>query len=408
MAIVAAASIAAVTTSLAATAPGCGAPAWVSAWTAPAQSSSFDRPNGLDDLPRRFRDQTVRIRVSPRYAGDAVRVTLGNRFGTGPVSVAAATVARAADGASLAAGSVRPLTFGGSSTVTVPAGRSVTSDPIGYGVTPFEPLAVSFHVAGEVALDVHQWAITTNHLTRPGSGDHTGDVSGDAFGEELTSSLLVSAVDVLARDKVGAVVTLGDSITDGIGSTLGADQRWPDHLSRRLLASGRALSVVNAGMGGNHVATDGRIYPRAIGAAARQRVAWDALDAEGITDLVVFEGINDVTAASGTGTPELVISGYREIIDAARDRGVRVIGATITPAGLTGTQETARLKINRWIRTSGEFDAVLDFDRVIRDPGQWSRVRPEHDAGFAHLTDEAYGRLASSIDLGVFRGAGCG
>lgn len=383
---------------------------WVAAWTAPPQSSSLGRSDdtalGLADGPARtFADQTLRMFVAPHVAGGGLRVHLSNRFGTGPVTFTAASIGLRASGSSLEPGTVQSLAFGGQRDVTVPAGEEVVSDPVFVDVRPFEPFGVSVHVAGPAALDYHQWALATTYATPAGSGDHAVDPDGAAFTEELTSSFAVTAVDVLAPRKVAAVVAIGDSITDGIGSSPDSNQRWTDQLARRALGSSTPLSIVNAGIGGNRVA------PSAvgIGPAAPARFKLDALQQQGVTDVFVFEGINDIaTSAPGSDVADRVIAGYRSIITAARAEGVRVVASTITPAGLTGEKEAARRAVNHWIRTSGAFDAVVDFDRVVRDPRHHSSVLPEYDAAMAHLTDAGYLALAKSVDLDLFQGAGCG
>lgn len=383
---------------------------WVAAWTAPPQSSSLGRPDdaelGLaDGTARTFADQTLRMFVAPHVAGGGLRVHLSNRFGTGPVTIGAATIGLRASGSSLAPGTVQPLAFGGQRDVVVPAGDEVVSDPVFVDVHPFEPLGVSFHVTGAAALDYHQWALSTTYATAAGSGDHATDASGAAFTDELTSSFLVTAVDVLAPREVATVVAIGDSITDGIGSSPDTNRRWTDQLARRALDSSTPLSIVNAGIGGNRVA------PSAIGIgpAAPARFELDALRQPGVTDVFVFEGINDIaTSGPDSDVATRVIAGYRAIIAAAHAEGVRVVASTITPAGLTGEKEAARRVVNHWIRTAGAFDAVVDFDSVVRDPRHPSSVRPAYDAAMAHLTDAGYHALAKSVDLDVFQGAGCG
>jgi len=382
---------------------------WVAAWTAAPQSSSLGRPDdtpagAVDGPARTFRDQTVRIGVTPHTSGSAIRVHLSNRYGLVPVTVTSATIGEQDGDAALASGTVRPLTFGGAPGFSIPSGGEVVSDPLVADVTPFAPLAVSAHVAGPAAPDFHQWAQTTNYATAPASGDHAADISGAAFTQSFSSSYLVSGVDVMTSSAVGVVVALGDSITDGIGSTPSKDHRWPDALARRFVESSTPLTIVNAGIGGNRVAKS----TSGIGQAASSRVSRDALDQPGVTDVVVFEGINDITTSNGgSEVASRVIDGYRAIIEKAHSKGVRVTGATITPAGLTGSRESARREINTWIRTSGGFDRVLDFDSVVRDPKQPSRVRPTYDARMAHLTDAGYQELANSIDPSLFRGTGC-
>lgn len=388
----------------------CAGSHWVGTWQAPPQSSSLGRPDdaemGLADGPARsFQDQTLRMVVTNHVGGSAIRVHLGNRYGIGPLSLGAATLGTRQQGSSLVPGSVRALTFGGSRTVVIAPGEQAVSDPVFIDVPSFTPLAISFSVSGSAALDYHQWSQSTQYAAPVGSGDHADDESGEAFTEEMTSSYVVTAVDVLAPSSVGAIVTLGDSITDGIGSSPNTDQRWPDQLARRLVSS---LSVVNAGIAGNHVATSGLTTPYGIGEAARDRVDVDALRVSGATDLFVYEGINDIFMADPTSDPaSKVVAGYQTIIDKAHAAGLRVIGATVTPAGLPPEKEAARQAVNTWIRTSGAYDAVVDFDAIARNPESPTTVRPEFDAYMAHLTDGGYQALAASIDPTIFQGTGC-
>ena len=390
----------------------CGGTHWVGAWRAAPQSSSLGKADlgvlGLvDGRERAFDDQTVRVVVVPHVAGEALRVRLGNRFGPAEVTIDAVTVAVRSTGASILPGSMQPVIFDGSRTVRVAAGTEAVSDPLPGRIEPFVELLVSFHVAGVAVVDFHQWATGTHYASAPGSGDHTAAAGDAAFVEELSSVYGITGVDVLAPRSVGAVVTLGDSITDGVGSSPDLQRRWPDQLARRLLDSGE-LSVVNAGIGGNHVTTDGTIDPRAVGPSAVMRFGNDVAAVPGVTDVIVFEGINDIGSADTTvGVRDRIIDGYRQIIREAHAADLRVIGATITPAGLGGAKESIRRSVNQWIRTSGEFDAVVDFDRAVRDPREWSRVRPEHDAYMAHLTDAGYRTLADAVDPSVFAGTGC-
>ena len=386
----------------------CGGEHWVGAWLGAPQGSSVGEPHDADGPPRTFSDQTLRMVVSPLTGGSALRVRLSNRFGPEAVELDDVAVGARTDGAALEPGSGEPLTFDGARSVVVPAGGEVVSDPLGRTVRAFEDLAVSFHVAGDAVLDQHQWATSTQYATPTGSGNHVGDEGGAVFTEQLQTWIGVSAVDVLTSRRVGAVVTLGDSITDGVGSSLDANRRWPDALARRLAGSGAPLSVVNAGIGGNHVVTSGLVSDRATGPSAQERLDLDVLRVAGATDLLVFEGVNDIfNADPSADIAAAVIAGHQSIIDRARDAELRVIGATITPAAFVGIQEAARLAINEWIRTSGAYDAVVDFDVVARDPGMPSRVRPEWDAFFAHLNDDGYAALADAVPLDVFQGASC-
>lgn len=390
------------------TADSCRGEHWVGAWMAAPQDSSLGRPDDVDGPPRTFVGQTLRMVVSPSTGGSALRVHIGNRHGPRAVVLGGVTVGTRQAGAELVPGSVRPLTFAGSRTVAIAAGSEVVSDPLVATVAPSQDLAVSFHVTGGGVLDQHQWAHSTQYAAPTAAGDATGDEAGAAFTEELSGWFGVTGIDVLAPRTTGAVVALGDSITDGIGSTPNQDSRWPDVLARRLAAAGVPLSVVNAGIAGNHVVTSGLTSYFAVGPSARQRLDLDALEVAGVTDLFVFEGINDIyMSGPSVDIAAQLIAGYQEIVERARAAGLRVTGATVTPAAMTGAKEAARLAVNEWIRTSGVYDAVVDFDAVARDVGDPSRVRPGWDAHLAHLNDDGYEALANAIPLDTFRGTGC-
>lgn len=372
---------------------------------AAAQGSSADLTDTTSkSAPTTFDDQTLRMIVTPSVGGSAIRIHMSNRYGRAPIAIDALTVGVRSAGASVVAGSTVALPFGGSTSVVVPAGEEVVSDPVTFHVIASTQLSVSFHVAGKSALDVHQPALMADYATARGTAMNDNLGSGGAFAQALTASYGVTSVDVLASTATGVLVTLGDSITDGIGSTPDANQRWPDQLARLLDGE----SVVNAAISGNQVATSAQPSSKAIGPAARNRVATDALAVPGVTDLLVFEGINDITGARVPGDAvSMVIAGYRSIVTQAHAAGVHVIGATITPAGLTGEQESARLVINQWIRTSGVFDGLVDFDAAVRDPARPSTVRPEFDAYLAHLTDAGYAALADAVGPGLFAGSPC-
>jgi lysophospholipase L1-like esterase len=385
------------------TVDACAARRWVGAWMAAAQGSSA----GLADkrstsAPTSFDDQTLSMIVTPSVGGSAIRIHMSNRFGQAPIAIDTVTVGVRAAGAGVVPGSTVPVPFGGSTSLVVPAGDEAVSDPVTFHVVASTELNVSFHVAGKSALDVHQPALMADYASARGtlSNENVGNGGASA----LTASYGVTSVDVLAAASTRVVVTLGDSITDGIGSTPDANRRWPDQLARLL----DGASVVNAAISGNRVARNAEPSSKAIGPAARNRVATDVLAVPGVTDLLVFEGINDITGAQVPGDAvSEVIAGYRSIVSQAHAAGVRVIGATITPGGLTEQGESARLLINEWIRTSGGFDGVVDFDAAVRDLARPSMVRTAFDAYFAHLTDAGYAALAHAISPGLFAGSRC-
>jgi lysophospholipase L1-like esterase len=393
----------------------CAQPTWVAAWSAPPQASSAHQapilPAGVEGRgPSVYENQTLRMVLTPAAAGSRLRIRLSNRFGSAPVTFGSVHVGHHAGGGAIVDGTDRTVTFAGSSSITVPSGGAVASDVIDLPVEPFTDLTVSIHVADATALDVHLFAQQTQFTTSRGAGDHTGDVGGGAFTERLASWLAVSALDVLAPRPIGVVVALGDSITDGVGSTPDADQRWTDQLARRLLAEPgpSSLTVVNAGIGGNQI-TQGAsdVPPAGMGPGAATRFDTDVVEMTGVTDVVVFIGINDLYAPNSPDPAAAIIDGYRAIIDRARLAGLGVIGTTITPGGLAVEQERQRQAVNEWVRTEGSFDSVVDLDAVVRDPNRPAAVAPQFAADPVHLNDAGYAAVAGAFDLGSFEGARC-
>ena len=373
---------------------------WLTAWTTAPQDSAG-----------RFTDQTLRSVVAATASGTAVRVTLSNRFGSAPVTFDDVHVGRSAGGADVDPDTVSEVTFRrGDTSVTVEPGEEVVSDGVALEVAAGDDLAVSYHVAGgPVALDRHLQAMATSYATPAGAGRHGGDAGGEAFTAELTSWFGLVAVDVRAPRSVGAVAVLGDSLTEGVGSTPDADRAWPSVVAARL--DGRA-AVLNAGIGGNHAARavvlQGPNGPQDFGPAAVERLDADVLSRAGVTDLVVYLGINDVfTQIDAPDVVRAVTRSYRRIVREAHREGIRVIGATLTPATQGGVKEADRAAVNQWIRTSGVFDAVVDFERAVADPADVSKLQPAFDKDRVHLTDAGYAALASAFDESLLRGTGC-
>ncbi|OEV04262.1 SGNH/GDSL hydrolase family protein [Streptomyces oceani] len=381
-----------------------GAPGWTGSWSASTA--------GYTDLGR-WRDQTMRLVVHTSVGGPRARIRLANTFAATPVEIGAASIAVRSEGASAARAPV-PLRFDGREGATVPAGTQVFSDPVGFEVPEDTDLLVSIHLPGEVrAAPVHSEAMQTSYLTEDGSGDRTGARDGAAYTRTLETWPLLTGVDV--RGGPGSVVTLGDSITDGVGSTSGANNRWPDVLADRLLNQPTRddtsepvpeYGVLNQGISANRIVTDrypgGGISADTGGVSAQHRLERDVLAQTGARTVVLFEGVNDVRW--GTTAAE-VIAGMRSIADRARERGLRVVAATIAPCGgfpdCTAEVDERRRTVNAFVRDSGgTFDAVLDFDRVLRDPNQPGRLLPAYDSGdHLHPGDTGLRALGESIDL---------
>ncbi|MEV4346995.1 SGNH/GDSL hydrolase family protein [Actinoplanes sp. NPDC049596] len=397
--------------------------AWGSGWTASAQGAYPDgyavgQPDLSTVLPgNQASDQTLRMIVPPSAEGTRWRVRLTNEFGTRPVTFRSASAGLQSNGANLAPGTNRPLTFAGKRSVTVPAGRTVLSDAVPVRVTDAQSqrLAVSVHVAGASGpMTWHAASFTTSYLTDPNAGDHTADTADAAFPNSTTSWFFLSELLVQRHDPA-TVVAFGDSITDGFFSTINGRDRWPDVLQRRLDASGSDLTVVTEAIGGNMVTRIGRTPGGCTpcdGPPAIDRLDRDVLQRPGVRVVILLEGINDL--GGGNATAAQVIDGYREIIRRVHARGIKIIGATLTPSagtefGLYGTPETdaKRRAINDFIRTSGQFDGVADFSAVTEDPARPGHLRPAFDTNSSvggpgdHLHPNRAGFLAmaGAIDL---------
>lgn len=411
----------------------CNARHWVGAWTAAQQASSLLSGSGLavqefeaDVLANQaifpnlaqaqaFSDQTIRLIVSPHLGGDSIRLHFSNRFQSQPVSIDGVFVGISASGATLAQGSNTPVTFNGSASTSIASGREVVSDPVSITTVPFQSLAISIHISGlAVAVDYHLTAQQVSYMTYiPGSFGATED--GSMFNTTLSAWYLLSAVDVLAPGTTSTLVALGDSITDGYLSSYNTNSRWPDFLARRyLLASNQPkISVVDAGISGNYVASDNYIF----GPSAVTRFEKDVQSVSGVTDVLLFEGINDIGGGpTDASTADTIISAYKAIIEKAHTAGLRIYGATLTPAlgakssavGLTGEPQTLRHNVNDWIRTSGAFDGYFDFDAAVADPSNPDQLAAQFNGGDnLHLSDAGYQALANSIDLNAIVGKSC-
>jgi lysophospholipase L1-like esterase len=357
---------------------------WVESWGAASQATA----------PLAVRDQTLRLVVRPRASGTKLRLRLANPFGASAVRIGAVTVGRRTAAAGVA--SVRAVTFGGHRAVILRAGESRRSDELAADVTAGKDLAISFYLAGPAALtSAHRLALADTYISD--AGDHTDDPGAAAFARTIGSWPLLDEVSAWSTAS-GAIVALGDSITDGLGSTRGADRRWPDRLAERL---GGRYSVVNAGISGNRVLTD------RSGQSALRRFDRDVLTRPGVRYVVLLEGINDLGSDSRPGRAEEIIAGYEVLLSRAHDHGIRVVGGTLTPAKGAGQYsyqlEHERQLVNYWIRTSHQFDSVIDFDRAIRDPADAGRFRPAYECGdHLHPGDAGYRAMASAVDLELF------
>jgi len=366
--------------------------------------------------PLHVSNQTLRQIVHVTLGGSRLRVVLTNVFGTVPLSIGAAQVALRDHDASIQPQSSRPLTFDGSTSTTIPPGTIVLSDPVTLTVRDFGDLAVDIYLPNDTAtmhspITTHAASWQTNYVSTP--GNHAGAASlpvqtTTAYrrqdGLPTATWFFLARVEVTAPANTEAVVTLGDSITDGTASGTDTNNRWPDHLARRLLSANLKLAVLNAGIGGNRVLGDGN------GVSALARFDRDVLAQPGVRHVIVLEGINDIGGARDNPLPGArdLIAAHRQLIERAHAHGLKIYGATLTPFEganyYTAGGEAKRQALNDWIRTGKAYDAVFDFDAAVRDPSHPARTLPQYDAGdHLHLNAAGYKVVADAIDLSVFR-----
>ena len=374
---------------------------WVDAWSA--------APDSAGPL---LKAQTVRQMVRPSVGGSEARIRLSNLFGSASLTVGSVHVARHAKGSAIVPGSDHAVLFNGKHSVTMATGKSVLSDPVAMDINPLEELAVSIYVpvnTVDSASTIHSAGMATAYITE--SGDATAAV--DFPSSEVSGSrFLLNDVEIAGTAK-HTIVAFGDSITDGVGSTLDANQRWPDLLASRLQADPKlsAIGVANSGIGGNRILHD------QFGPSALSRFDRDALEKPGVRWIVLMEGINDVgnsdsaIVANDKLSAQQIIGGMQTLIARTHARNIKIYGATLTPFGgaawpyHTAAGETQRQAINTWIRQSGAFDGVVDFDMAIRDPSHPQQMRSAFDSGdHLHPNSAGYRAMAAAVDLNAFAG----
>ncbi len=384
-------------------------PAWVASWGASQQIPEPQNAMTADDL----RDATVRQIFHLSVGGTQLRVHLSNAFGTEALHFTSVHIARPVSPASSAIDPTtdRRLTFSGSEDVTVPPGAEFVSDALDYSVAPLSDLSVTFHLRSPPAAQTgHPGSRATSYFAH---GDFVAAANlSDA--KHVDHWYQVSAIDVLGAPGAASIVALGDSITDGHGATANGNDRWTDVLARRLQASPqtRSIGVSNQGIGGNHLLTNG------LGLNALARFDRDVLTPGAVRWVILFEGVNDlgglardheVTPAEHAAAVKRVISAYDQIILRTHAHGMRVFGATITP--YVGSDyyhpgplsESDRQTVNAWIRERSHFDAIIDFDRVVRDPQHPDRLLPDYDCGdHLHPSPAGYRAMGEAIQLNLF------
>jgi lysophospholipase L1-like esterase len=398
---------------------------WVATWAASPQSARLVLPPGLQapppppsggqtgqaNRPPAFppllspNNQTVRMIVHTSIGGSRARIQLSNAFGTTPLNVGAVHVALRDKGSAIVPTSDRALTFSGKAQVTIPPGAEIVSDAVDLNVPKLGDLVVSVYVPGEAKEPTsHLTGLHTTYISKP------GDLSGaPAIADATTTEswYWLSGVDVLAPADAGLIVAFGDSITDGATSTADTDSSWPNRLAQRLLANKATtnLAIVNEGISGNRLLHDG------MGISALARFDRDVLALPGVKWLIVMLGINDIgfgsLASSEAVTADDVIAAHKQLIDRAHLHGIRVMGATLTPfAGAlyySEGGEAIRQAVNRWIRTSKAYDAVIDFDMATRDPENARQIRSAYNIrDHLHPNDAGYKAMADAFNLSIF------
>jgi lysophospholipase L1-like esterase len=389
--------------------PAVPSPNWVSTWGASQQIPEQQNALPAEDLA----DATIRQIFHLSLGGPALRVHLSNAFGTEALHISSVHIARPLSPSSSAIdpASDRSLTFAGNPQCDIPPGAELISDPVDFPVEPLSDLAVSFHLHSPPSRETgHPGSRATSYYI------HGDLVSAPIFVEpkHIDHWYQITEIDVQPAPNAGTVVALGDSITDGHGATTNGNDRWTDVLASRLQASPatRNIGISNQGIGGNHLLTDG------LGPNVLARFDRDVLAPAGVRWLIVFEGVNDlggltrngeVPPADHAALVQRVIAAYQQITARAHAHGLRVFGATITP--YVGSvyyhpgplSEADRQAVNKWIRTPGNFDAVIDFDSIVRDPQHLDQILPAYDCGdHLHPSPAGYKAMADSIPLGLF------
>ena len=373
---------------------------WVDAW---ATSYLPTVVNGAPQAVPTFHNQTLRQNMFMKLGGAAVRVKFSNRFSTQPLVIGGAHLAlrRPGSGSDIVPDTDRDLTFNGVKTLKLEAGNEMWSDPVDLAIQQHQDLTISlFLPEATKPEEFHPTGLKTQYVI---DGDHCSDatLSPGGPGSRTTMYFFVSDVQVMAPANSRVIVTLGDSITDGATAALNANADWPDVLSKRLpvLPDGRPVSVINMGIGSNRLLTSD-----AAGPAGIKRLEVDVLSRPNVSHVVLLEGINDISYEQVSA--EKLIGAYQDVIEKAHAKGIKVIGATLLPIQNsrkdTPANEATRAAVNKWIREAKQFDAVLDFEKVVQDPQNPLRIRKDLTTDYVHPNTEGYRLMGESIPLNVF------
>jgi lysophospholipase L1-like esterase len=380
---------------------------WVAAWATSQQASGSTAMSNA----------TVRMIARVTIPGEAVRIRLDNALGSGLVRIGRAYVGERIQGAALAAGSNRQVLFNGAAGVTIPPGGSAVSDAVAMKISAWQDLAVSLFVPdSDVRPSQHTGAVVSSYSSTNGSGDVTADETRTPFKVTTTSTFWLKGVDVLSSASPGAIVAFGDSITDGTCTTLDGHDRWEDWLALRLQldaaargAAGAHKSVVNEGIGGNTVTRE-NLQPPPDSPPGINRLDRDVLSHEGVTDVIVFMGTNDIRRGASASQ---VIAGLEDVIKRVKARRWKTFGVTIIPrhnvppsannSGWDGAKTAIRNEVNQWIRTKAPFDGVIDFDKIVRSPTNADLIQPAFNCGDGiHPSPLGYYEMGKSVRLDLF------
>ena len=380
-------------------APASAGKHWVATW---ATAEQVVEPHNCPPAPG-LENNSIRQIVQTSISGKEVRVKFSNEFSQGPVTINAAEIALAATaGASsdIVAGTEVSLTFGGSKSVTIKPGELVTSDPVKFPMKNRENVAITMHLgeASSTSVTGHPGSRTDSYLIEGQGSDFTNAV-------KTAHWYIINAIEIKAEKKARAVVVLGNSITDGRGSTTNEQNRWTDNLSRRLLANKKTkrVSVLNMGLGGNCVLQGG------LGPTGKSRYPRDLFQQEGVKYIILFEGVNDLGGrGDAIAKANQIQEVYKQIIDEAHERGIKVYGAPVMQFKgnnyYSENHEAGRQQLNEWIRTSGEFDGVIDFDAAMGNPDDPAQLNPKYlfENDYLHPNAEGYVQMGNCIDLSLF------
>ena len=401
---------------------------WVTSWSAApvlrpqagATSPSAQPPAGTPQAPApppiTINGQTVRQIVHVSLGGVRTRVVVTNVFGTAPLTISKASIALRDKETKIVPATAHALSFGGRPSTTIPPGAVMYSDPVDISVPALSDVVVDLFFADDLSkspspLTIHPGANQTNYISGPGDFTGAADLAAPS---KLTSWVFLTAVEVAAPRQMSAVVTFGDSITDGTRSTTDANERWPDRLAKRLAAkNGNVRAVANSGIAANRVLGDvsGAVFPFGFnaGANALARFDRDVLAQPGITHVIVLEGINDIGLARQNPSPSAddLIAGYRQLIERAHAHGLKIYGGTLLPfegANYFSTEgEAKRQAVNDWLRKTSAYDGMIDFDAAVRDPENPSKILAKYDSGdHLHPNDAGYDAMGDAINLKLF------